>query len=87
MAICFDSTKSPLGEIEMSKTKKFTVKEAAEILGLSVDAVRAHCRMGDCDAEYNEFPSTNRGFYLLTEKSLRWLKENVTARQSRKKTG
>lgn len=59
---------------------KYTVREAAELLGLSVDAVRLHCRNGTCDADYLDFPGTTRGYYVLGQKSIDWLRKNVSPR-------
>lgn len=60
--------------------KTYTVRQAAEKLGLSVALVRLRCADGQCPAEYHDFPGTNRGFYLLDKHGLRWLRDNCTPR-------
>jgi len=66
-------------------SRTLTVTEAAKALGLSATVVRLHCREGSCPAEYHEFPGTSRGFYLLTDESLQWLRENISPRNRRRK--
>ncbi|WP_437205873.1 hypothetical protein [Planctomicrobium sp. SH664] len=61
---------------------RYTVKQASQMLGLAEVTVRLHCRNGNCPgAEYHEFPGTSRGYYTLTEKSVKWLRENVRHRE------
>lgn len=89
LIFCHDDVTMEVMEMATVSTKeqsKFTVREAAELLGLSVDAVRLHCRNGSCPAEYHDFPGTSRGFYLLTEESVEWLRDNVSPRNRGQKT-
>ena len=58
----------------------YTVREAAALCGLSQEAVRVNCRDGRCPCDYHEFPGTSRGFYLLNDESIKWLRENVSPR-------
>lgn len=66
--------------ITSSRTKKYTVKEAASLIGFSGRVIRLHCKNGSCPCEYHMFPGTENGFYLLTEKSLNWLRKNIRPR-------
>lgn len=62
------------------KPKSYSIKEAAGVLGVSERIIRMRCEQGACPAEYHPFPGTQRGFYLLSERSMKWLRENVTPR-------
>lgn len=63
-----------------NEPKTYTVREAAESTGLSVALVRLYCHAGKCPSVYHEFPGTVRGFYLLTEEGIGWLKANCNRR-------
>lgn len=64
----------------ITKRETFTVKQAAEKLGLSGSLIRLRCNSGECPAEYHEFPGTGRGFYLLDKKGMEWLKKHAAPR-------
>lgn len=64
-----------------NEVRTYTVREAAEMLGLSVALVRLRCHEGKCPSVYHEFPGTGRGFYLLTDEGLGWLRANSSGRQ------
>jgi len=61
--------------------KKHSVREVAEILGLSSAVVRRHCQEGNVTAEYHEIVGTSTGYYTLLDDAVEWLRENVKPRQ------
>jgi len=65
----------------MIDKRKMTAKEASEKLGISERQVRRYCARPDCPgADFHPFfEGSSRGVYLLTERTLRWLKRNVPA--------
>lgn len=70
----------------MIDKRKMTAKEAAESLGISERTVRRYCESGCPGAEFHAFPGTAvRGVYLLTERSVKWLREHVPSCKRRAK--